>query len=668
LTDWSISPERRLHLVFNRRGAMSRHHVRIAGWIPLNEDPMRVEPHEKRIPTPWIGWGGAEARSGSLTVSSTSRLELKEAAGLVPIVSESSDSVGPTSSHHRRTFLVDDPRRMGAIVWDPIPPRVKVAIESRMTIHPETAQWVAVLGYDVLGGALEAIHLRLPAAWAAKADLQFSSGKYELATDVRGPWAFWVITSPQPLLGAHRFVLRATIPLTAEREITHPEISPLGPGLVDASLGIVNATGLPMTTEGGVGLKKIPYADHFHAKEFVDSIGTPIAAFQVVKDAWVLKAQRARSGTEFVSSREDTARVGLAELELAVRSDRSIMGRAVYETVPDSGRLLTIELPAGSYPLWSSVDSCPVIPLRSSPTTWTIALESRLQARVCLIWESGSAPAPVAGSVLSLPLPRAGTRPAATLLVIYNWPAGMISGDFGPFEPAAMARLEMARADWLARTIRERVTGLDRSAGRDHQRLISMLVDHELALRSAERSARSNDPALRWPGTDRAPQDTERIRSGRLALVELIQSARLSADLEAARTYLGESTNSGRRSSPPLGIPEPIDLSRIRCFGRPTTLMGVMPGTSELSPAPVLTIKTGAWDGSSKTHQGPHRLVVVLVLVLAIILATMFLSVFRGASLALLLLTLGLAGYAGGPALLVASLALAAMSWRKARP
>ena len=53
-----------------------------------------------------------------------------------------------------------------------------------------------------------------------------------------------------------------------------------------------------------------------------------------------------------------------------------------------------------------------------------------------------------------------------------------------------MARLDMARADWLAQSIRESLAKLDRSSGRDHERLVSLLINHELALRAAERAAR----------------------------------------------------------------------------------------------------------------------------------------------------------------------------------
>ena len=57
---------------------------------------------------------------------------------------------------------------LGEIVWDSIPARVSVSIESQLTIHPDSAEWVAVLRYDVVGASLDAIHLKLPVAWAAE--------------------------------------------------------------------------------------------------------------------------------------------------------------------------------------------------------------------------------------------------------------------------------------------------------------------------------------------------------------------------------------------------------------------------------------------------------------------------------------------------------------------
>ena len=69
-------------------------------------------------------------------------------------------------------FLVDDSAKLGELRWIPPGPRVNVLIESQLTIHPDLAEWVAVVQYEVAGGALDSIHLKVPTAWAARAQVE----------------------------------------------------------------------------------------------------------------------------------------------------------------------------------------------------------------------------------------------------------------------------------------------------------------------------------------------------------------------------------------------------------------------------------------------------------------------------------------------------------------
>ena len=102
---------------------------------------------------------------------------------------------------------------------------------------------------------------------------------------------------------------------------------------------------------------------------------------------------------------------------VAVMPDQSSLGRAVYETVPGSGRLLSFELPATSTLLWATVDSTPATPLRSSLGTWSIPLDDRRQSRIALIWKTDPVPSQSASSTWPVALPRAGTGSATTLVV-----------------------------------------------------------------------------------------------------------------------------------------------------------------------------------------------------------------------------------------------------------
>ena len=318
-----------------------------------------------------------------------------------------------------------------------------------------------------LRGALDAIHLKMPAAWAAQATLHPSGSDFQLTSEIRGPSALWSITLRPPFWGSHRFVVRSTLPLAADREIVYPDLVPLGNnGAFNANLGIVNATGHPLISEGSTGLKPIDFATHFQDKEFARDIGTPDRAFHVLRDPWVLRIQLPRVAPESGGSQADDARVAFSDLTMTVLPDRSIIGRAVYETVPESGHRLTIELPAGSSILWAVVDSNPAIPLQSGPGTWSIVLDGRREERTCVIWKTGPAAPPATGSdTWSSALPKAGVGTSRSLLSVFTPPGVTVEGIPAGFEPASMVRLELARADGIAQSIRSLLGQVDRSSG-----------------------------------------------------------------------------------------------------------------------------------------------------------------------------------------------------------
>ena len=394
---------------------------------------------------------------------------------------------GLRSAPYRSAYQVDDSSRLGEILWESAPPRVTVTIESQMTLYPDFARWVAVVRYDVMGGALDAIHLETPTAWAAQAKVQLSGEDIQLTPGVRGPSAFWTIAPRRPLWGSHRLVVHSMLPLPADREIAYPELMPRGPGTFDAYLGIVNATGHPLTSESSTGLQPIPYASRFQAKEFGLDAGTPDRAFRVIGETWALRVRLPRNSPEANASQDDAARVALADLTVTVMPDRSIIGRAVYEPVPDSGRLLTIALPTDSSILWAAIDSNPTIPLRSRPDTWSIVLDGRREDRICVIWKTESPTSSSAPRSSDWPvvLPRVGIGSSRSFLEVFTPPGVTVAAVPAGFEPATMPQLEMARADWISQSIRGFLGQLDRSSGRDHKRLVSLLINHELALRRA---------------------------------------------------------------------------------------------------------------------------------------------------------------------------------------
>ena len=419
LADWSTTADGRLHLMFDGSTASPRRQVQIMAAVPVSDDPLRVGSSQHRIRVPWIDWPGIEALAGILVTSSNTVPEIHGSTGMKLISSESSRAAGTNSPRSRLTLRVDDPRQLGEISWTALPGRVSVLVDSQMTIHPDSAEWLAVLRYDVVGGSLDSIHLRMPAAWSSSAELQFSGGGHQLTTEVRGPTAVWTITPERPVWGSQRIVLRSNRPRLTDREVVYPVISPLGDGEVDACVAVVNATGRPATIESSAGLERIDHSLRFRAREFASGTGALLGAFRVVEESPILKIQLPRDTAGAVDSRDGSARLGFADVSILVMPDRTVVGRATYNTVAGSGSFLTFELPKDSTLLWASRDSGPVIPRRRSSGEWSIALEDSRQPQISVFWQSKPSGQGSSGSDRTVGIPKAGEGTATTLVTVH---------------------------------------------------------------------------------------------------------------------------------------------------------------------------------------------------------------------------------------------------------
>ncbi len=569
-----------------------------------------------------------------------------------------------TPPRHRATYRIDDERKLGEIVWTAMPPRVSVAIESQMTIHPGSAEWVAVLRYDVVGGALDALHFRLPAAWSANAALRFSGSDYQLTKETSGLATNWSITPERPIWGSQRFVLRATRRLDGEGEIDFPEVSPLGQGAVDAYLNVVDATGGLVKVENTLGLQSKAFPSRFRAGEFGAGIGAVMGTFRVIQKTWALRIKVPSEMSAGDSIESGSARVAFADITMVTTSDRAVLGRAAYETLAGTGDRLSFVLPTASTLLWAAVDGLAVSPLRSGSGTWSVNLDRRRSSRVSVIWNTNPPDEGRIESKFSVSLPRAGMGPTSTVVSVYTPdPLILSDGELGGLEPASMARLEIARADWLSRSIGDLVGRFDRSSGRDHEKLVAMLINHEMALRGAQRSILSADTGITPGEINRLAREKDLILLARATRDEIIRRAALEDDLTAARVYWGENLATLAR---PLGpVFETTAPERSRTLGRPTALIGVIPGVNGSVSNASLTFQGGAWNefNSGVSQHWSDTLVLLIGLVIVVVAP---IRGYGGRTVAAAG-ALALAGYTGGPLIFVGGLGLVAVGWRSVR-
>jgi hypothetical protein len=207
------------------------------------------------------------------------------------------------------------------------------------------------------------------------------------------------------------------------------------------------------------------------------------------------------------------------------------------------------------------------------------------------------------------------------------------------------------------------VAKIDRSSGRDHEKLVSLLINHEMALRAARRSIRALDPARTKMENGRIDSDFELIRSARTARNETIVRAGLEQDLAAAQSYLGEGPPTLAR--PLLGLPEPSASDRIRLHGRPTTMIGLVPGVDVTAAPILLKLESRPWDDIASSL--PLQAISTIVLIGGIALAAAGMGRWNWLGFVALSGALGLAACTGGPSMLLTGLALALVGWKMAR-
>jgi len=662
LTDWSRPPGEPLQVRFDRVDLKSRRALVIRGWIPVSRASAASAPAKLRARLPWIGVAApAVVLPGTLEIASRGEVDLTSAeGGATPLAAgEVEPAEGETAPGWSRwVYRIDDPAKVGELRWAPPPPRVNVQITSQLTVHPDSAEWVAVLLYDVIGGELDAIHLKAPAAWAARARLQMTGLDHQLTTESRDQSTYWTMTPERPIWGPQRVVLRSSLPLASEQEIDFPEVSPLGRGIVDCNLGIVFATASLPTTEGSAGLRPIAYASRFQDAAFGGATGMATRAFRVERDGWSLKVQAPPHGDPASSAGGQTASVENADLCYVVMADGSVVGRATYQIKPHSGQFLAVEPSGGGELARATVDGATVTPLLAEGGRWTIPLGEPTGSMVNLVWtERARALDPA--SPRSLSPPRAGEGRSPLLLTVHLPQDAALRPSPGDLEAVGPERLDLERAGRVARRITELLAEMDRGSGRDRQRLTSLLIEHELALRAAERAlqelVRSPDRARR----DRATRELEVVQTSRDAVDEAVRSTGLDERIEAARIYLGLARRGENDQTP--GVPEPADSDRIRGIGQPTFLIGSTPGLE--SPPARVDILLDSSPGRPEDAEDRARALLLLAFLLGLTLAGLGAARLARAQALMIAASLALAAVAGGPAALAAGAAAALVGY-----
>ncbi|MDR3636567.1 MAG: hypothetical protein P4L84_22385 [Isosphaeraceae bacterium] len=640
LTDWVRSAPDRLRLRFDGAPVPSRT-VRLQAWLPLAVDPLAIGPPAEEVGVPWPRWVGVEAEQGTLVIAAQTEPRIDGSGGATLVSKEQTGDAVSSNVQHRVTYRVERSEDVGRLRWEMEPPNVGVLVQSQLTVYPESAEWLAVLRYTVSGGASDVIHLNVPTAWAARAQVRLAGDGHRLTSEPRGDTTRWTIRPDHPIWGSERLVIRSSLPRPARQPLTFPDVVPLGRGTADAYLAVVNATARELATEGSAGVQPVDYVSGFRDALFARSPGGLTTAYRVRKDGWQLRVPPAA----VARSADGAPAAALADLACTLAADGAVTGVATYEVGGDAGPFLAVRIPERCDVLGVTVNAAPTPLLRAPSGRWLVPVDAGGPAAVALLFGTTAA---AGGQTLALP---ALELPGVPTLVTVRAPeTALVSSPAQASEPAGPDRLALERAAWLERRTTEALDRFDRGSLREREALVSSFVAFELLLRTAERSVIWNLSGTPGDRDERLRRVQERVRAVRSSLVEKVKTAGLEEFLEEARAHAGLAAESAEEPVPEL--PEPSRAALVRRLGRPAGFLGdssglSQPGALSWSTAPMSW--SDAWGGHAAA---------VAVPLLVLVLARPFES---SAWLGLFLLILLLAGFgiAGGPCVLAAGLGLA---------
>jgi hypothetical protein len=653
ITDWSRPAPDRIAIRFDG-GAATLRSVRIDGWVSVPSDPLGPPPAQRESRMAGFQALDVEPNPTRLEITSASPFQLERSPGVTLLKTEQSGNQAALQAAYRSTYQVERPDRPLVLRWDVEPPRSNVLIASQMTIEPESLEWTAVVRYDVLGGAVDAIHFRLPTEWAAHATVRLAGVDLRVSSEPQGEFTHWTIRPARPLWGSQRLLFRSSLALNRRGVIAFPELTPLGRGSADTFLSVVNSTGQDVVTESSPGLQTVESSvalARFRDEEFDASRGLPATAYRVIRDNWSLHLQPPAQAQSPEAAGEST-RETFFDVSYVLAGDGSALGTAQLDIVAQPGVALPIALPADCPMLWASVNGSPVQLMRAGSGRWMIPLDRVELNRVAIIWRM--APGAPDGRTATLPLPAIeGIRPP-NLISVRAPESVRLDGRQPALEASTRDRAELMRAAWLSHRITERLTRMDRTSTRDRQALAATLVELELALRSAERSVIWNlagTPASRTERIPRVGEEAKLIRAAVLKSLSIHGLDDIAADVQTQVGLVPAAVPRGPTETRPGS-----DAPRVRRIGRPWYF--------ELDEIDRTAVPAISWTNTHARADGTDgaagwMFAVALVIPLGFAGAAMLTGRSRKGSLAALAVALVAVTACEGPLILPAALALA---------
>jgi hypothetical protein len=574
----------RLHFEFTPVAGGDRR-VALRGHMLVSPAPALGESRRYTIDVPWPRPVGFAEERGTLTVLSPTRPVVDFGPGVVALPLSNILGGPHPLSLVQRVFQVEAPSDLRTIQWPSTAARVGVYLQSRLTVASDRVDLDATIRYEVAGGPLDVVYLRVPTEWAESMQLQLVGGSFTRTVEPRGDLTVWTIRPDRSIWGTARLRLRSTREGALGHTFAFPDIVPLGQGRVDKIVSVERSPGTPIELEGSSGLQAIDRGLIDYG--WSDSRGASLAgAYRVTSDKWSLTVRTLGEGRGPLSGdralvREVESMASLAPDGAAMVESRltvqARLGTSLHFRLSPSARVLGVVSGGRSLPA-----------LSTGLGAWSIPFDSIGLVEVVVLWTDRAGGADALGS---LTLPQLDQAEVPSLLSIVAPSSFVGRAARGDLEPVGPAIWRIERAERLARRALRIVGDFDRGSKAEQDELSRLLAGYASEARLAEQSARFGDLSTpNEPGSliERVRRRLERTRQSIEESLDVYGLEDFRADLEG-RPALG-SASVPKRHEPNL---TPLGLGRASYYRSvtATATQAIAWERTALSPRPL----PGVW-------------------------------------------------------------------------
>lgn len=511
LVSWCRPSPGRIHLELAGVAGRSRKVV-VRGYLRVDPDAPLDEVRRYRMKTPWPRWPEASEETGLLTLVSATKSTLEGGSGLTPR-GEITTSNPPTPAS-RKVYQVERPYDAGVIQWLASTPRVSVFLQSRLSVNRTAVELDSAIRYEVTGGPLDMLHLRLPTAWANDARVHLVGATFQRTAEVRGEWTTWAIRPERPIWGTARLRVHCARVDLAGRAFPFPDIVPLGQGRVEKIISVDRQESVPIEIEGSPGLQSVD-PSRFEDGWPEASASSNKEVYRVLNERWAMTIRPA--GDRPVESPGGTDAVLESQTSCSLRDDGLVLGTSTFLVDARLGSALRLRLGPQMEILAACVGGRPAPFFADREGICSIPFNLTDHIDVDVVWSmKTSGPGTVA-------LPRPDQRNVPTLVKICAAPSISVRVETPESEAIGIRSWRLEQAERIARRVIARIGEFDRSSPSEESELRGMLFQFALVSHLVDRAARPE--ASTTPMDARAPQDplSFRLDESRRAISESLE-------------------------------------------------------------------------------------------------------------------------------------------------